>query len=283
MKKSLRLLIWVLVISLMMACLSACGTTPSPTTEPTATLEPTVEPTLTPTATPVPATKPTPEPEPEPFDPSKLDYEYEVIDEEAKTAMLHTVILPEGTNNKEVKEIVLPDTIHGYKVVAIGWDVFGKIHVGGLADSNWLQKVTIPATVEYFQDNVFRTAYACTEIIFEDESNIKYIADSAFRVAPWEKARAMENDGFSVVNGIVTGIWTLGDVVIPDGVRAISGGPFAGTSFGPDVDSITIPDSVVEIRNLMESVNEDAVIICSRNSYAAKYAEENNLNVKYTD
>lgn len=119
MKKSLRLLIWVLVVSLMAACLSACGTTLSPTTEPTATSEPTVEPTLTPTATPVPATKPTPELEPEPFDPSKLDYEYEVIDEEAKTAMLHTVILPEGTNNKEVTEIVLPDTIHGYKVVAI--------------------------------------------------------------------------------------------------------------------------------------------------------------------
>ena len=207
----------------------------------------------------------------------EYDYEYRVVDEDAKTAILGTIILPEGTNNQEIKELVLPSTIHGYTVVGIGWDVFSKMHEGGFADDNWLNKVTIPGTVEFFENDVFRTAYGCTEIIFEDESKITRIDDLCFRNTPWEKDRAFDNDGICMVNGIVTGIYLGGDVVIPDGAKAISGRPFVNTDCGGDVTSITIPASVTSVSKLMNDVNENAVIKCTAGSAAEDYAKAKGL------
>ena len=177
----------------------------------------------------------------------------------------------------EVKELVLPSTIHGYTVVGIGWDVFGKIHEGGLSDDNWLTKVTIPGTVEFFENDVFRDAMGCTEIIFEDESKITRIDDLCFRKTPWEKDKAFGNDGICMVNGIVTGIYLGGDVVIPDGAKAISGRPFVNTDCGGDVTSITIPASVTSVSKLMNDVNENAVIKCTAGSAAEDYAKAKGL------
>ncbi len=210
----------------------------------------------------------------------EFDYEYQVISEDEKTAILRTIILPDGMSKDEVRELTLPSTINGYTVVGIGWDVFGRIHDGGLADDNWLEKVTIPGTVEFFENDVFRDAYGCTTIIFEDESKITRIDDRAFRNTPWEKDNAAET-GVSMVNGIVTGIYDYGDVVIPEGAVAISGRPFQDAGDGSSVTSITIPSTVKVISKLMESVNPDAVIKCEFGSYAEQYAKDNGIKYEY--
>ena len=115
------------------------------------------------------------------------------------------------------------------------------------------------------------------EIIFEDESKITRIDDLCFRNTPWEKDRAFDNDGICMVNGIVTGIYVGGDVVIPDGAKAISGRPFVNTDCGGDVTSITIPASVTSVSKLMNDVNENAVIKCTAGSAAEDYAKAKGL------
>ena len=267
-------LIALLCVMAMFVCLFAgCSSEPTPTDA-----TPTPESTPAPESTPVPET-PTPTPtEPTPDVKPEFTYNYDVIDEEAKTAILRTIILPAGVRKSDVTELVLPSEVDGYTVEGIGWDVFGKIHSGGLSDDNWLEKVTFPGTVEFFENSVFREAHGCKEIIFENEANIKYLDNAAFRETVWEEQRAAET-GFSVVNGIITGIYDSGDVVIPDGITAISGRPFQTTGYAAYVTSVTIPNSVTYIKELFYDVDENAIVKCQAGSYAEQWCIEN--SVKY--
>lgn len=177
---------------------------------------------------------------------------------------------------------MFPSTIDGYTVTTIGWDVFGKIHVGGFADDNWITKVTIPATVTAFENDVFGKANL-SECIFENRDNITYLMDRTFRTTDWERMDALSNGGLCIVGTVVAGIYADGDVVIPDGVTMISGRPFQDTGYGEGLTSITIPASVTYIGgnaqdffDVGDHSVEGVVIKCYAGSYAETFAKDNN-------
>ena len=122
----------------------------------------------------------------------------------------HAELVYYDDDDMDITEAVIPEEIEGKPLTVIASRVF---------DMCWdLENVTIPETV--------------TEI-----------GEGAFEDTAWLDSKRSENP-LVIVNGIlIDGKKCSGDVIIPDGVKKISGGAFMDS----DVESVVILDSVESI------------------------------------
>ena len=150
-------------------------------------------------------------------------YEYEVTDGYA------TII---GTDGSPSGNVVIPDTLGGYPVTAIGDWVFFEL--------GSITSVTIPEGVTAIGDFAFCDAVGLTNVIIPN--SVKYVGRSAFSDTPWFNNLSSE---FVIVgnNLLIKYNGSLDDVVIPDGVMTIGALVFEGKS----LKTLTMPDSVITI------------------------------------
>ncbi len=123
-------------------------------------------------------------------------------------------------------EVNIPSTIDGYKVVAIGKDCF--------KDKN-VTFVYIPDSITHIYSAAF--GKQLSEVAFENEANIRYIDRNAFVQTQYEEKLNKDNNGFSVIGGILIRCTARGNVVLPSNVKQVVKGAFEG-----GITSITVND-----------------------------------------
>ena len=208
-------------------------------------------------------------------------------------------------NGKE-SELVIPETIDGKKVVAIGDRAFWGCYS--------LTSIKIPDSVTSIGGNPFVGCDALQIDISPDHPTIALI-DNALFYKPEKRLVTYLESSKAETYTIPQGILSIGDaafglcdsltsITIPDSVTSIGDAAFG---LCDSLTSITIPDSVTSIgdyafyrcRNLtsvtipgsVTSIGDDAFFDCpdtlqlivDRDSYAKEYAKENNLSYNYPD
>ena len=177
-----------------------------------------------------------------------------------------------------------------------------------------IKTVSIPDSVEVLNANPFTLCLALTTIkISPDNPRFAIMDGVMFRKE--DKALVSYPDGLTQVSYTVPqGIINIGDgafagatalksIILPESVVRIGIGVFAACSslesselpagltcigngaFGycQSLRTITIPDSVTEIGEEAFAYCDQLIITVSRDSYAAQYCKENNLNYTYPD
>jgi hypothetical protein len=151
-------------------------------------------------------------------------------------------------------DLIIPDTIDGYKVTSIGARVFSFYWNGVGDEPEW--KIAIPDGVNYIGDGAFSGCKFLKNITIPD--GVTYIGDEAFDRCD-----------------------KLVSLSIPDSVTYIGKSAFATSPERSNLlTSLTIPDSVTFIGAGAFSGHLNLTIICSKDSAAHKYAVSNNVLFK---
>ncbi|MDE6834296.1 MAG: leucine-rich repeat protein [Ruminococcus sp.] len=155
----------------------------------------------------------------------------------------------EGCTN--LKSVTIPDS-----VISISARVFQNckslesvtlsknatsIGEGAFNGCEALTSITIPDSVKSIGHMAFRDCTNLSDITLPE--NLIRFGMMSFDGTPWLEAKKAENQIVVVNNAIIDAIDCRGDVVIPDGIVAISGSGFANAR----ITSITLPESVTEI------------------------------------
>ncbi|MFC4598740.1 InlB B-repeat-containing protein [Cohnella hongkongensis] len=140
-----------------------------------------------------------------------------------------------GRNKKMVRNVVIPDTIHGKPVTEIGEGAFAG---NPLIPGNQLLSVMIPDSVTKIAANAFRSNQLASVQL---PSGIKSIGEGAF------EHNLLTNvtipDSLTEIGAAVFANNQLVGVTIPDSVTEIGASAFMNNQ----LDRVTIPDSVTEI------------------------------------
>ncbi|MCM1313915.1 MAG: leucine-rich repeat protein [Prevotella sp.] len=113
---------------------------------------------------------------------------------------------------------------------------------GAFSGCTSLASIVLPDGLKIVDGSAFADCEKLSDITFP-ESLYKF-GIGAFDNTPWLETKISENPLVIVNNVLIDGLSCKGDVVIPDGVTAISGSGFNSAS---NVTSVTIPDSVTYI------------------------------------
>ncbi len=182
--------------------------------------------------------------------------------------------------------IIIPTKIDGYTVESIGTGCFAGKSVISLY---------VPSTVRKIGSGI--ATAVLTNVSFEDESRIDFVADGAFTGTVFENKTNMNSNGLCIVGNTLTKSTSKGALVLPNGIKAISSNAFKGVVA---LTSITIPESCVSIGdsafantsslewvyiptsvvNIGKSIlsGAKAAIRCNAGSTAEAYADKNNYN-----
>ena len=178
----------------------------------------------------------------------------------------------------------------------------GVTDIDGHAFSGWtgFECVTIPAGVTCIGYNAFENCESLTSITIP--KSVKEICAEAFSgctglksVTIPEGIKYIEMRSFSGCTGLTSvtipksvkaidvgafeGCTALTSITIPDGVECIQTGAFQDCT---NLTSVTIPPSVTEITNNWTFYGcPSLVIYANEDSYAARYARENNIPLRY--
>lgn len=223
------------------------------------------------------------------------DYEYALLDD-------GTVEITGYSGDAE--ELIIPDTLAGKKVTAIGYHAFFW--------SFSLMSVTIPHSITTIGDNAFYGCFSLTSVTIPD--SVVSIGDFAFywsalttvtipdsveEIGRYSFASCSalksiyvspEHPYYSTIDGVLfrkadkaviaypAGIESS-TYTIPQGIASIENGAFASCF----LTSIVIPDSVTFIGDEAFSGLPDLTLTVPRNSYALEYAKANNIPYTYPD
>lgn len=135
--------------------------------------------------------------------------------------------------NSKAKSLTIPAEIDGKPVTAIGEAAF--------QENTTLEKVVIPEGVESIGAMAF---YACEKLSdITIPSTVQDFGMMAFVESAWLNNKVAENQYVVVNDVLVSANYVVGTAAVPDGVKRIGGGAFAGAL----VFSVKIPDSVTQI------------------------------------
>ena len=185
-------------------------------------------------------------------------------------------------------KIKVPERIFGVPVTEIGPACFstGLSNVGyGSTNqqkhNRWIESIELPDTVKIIYNRAFCGCKSLESLIVPKECKI---GNDAFfgceKLANSEKIIIFNDILYQCTD---KSSWysfypikqERFDVVVPQGVKKISGGAFCNCKY---VDSVTIPDSVTEISGYAFSRCSDHLVIkCHAGSYAETYAKENGI------
>lgn len=141
----------------------------------------------------------------------------------------------------KAKSLTIPAEIDGKPVTAIGEAAF--------QENTTLEKIVIPEGVESIGDMAF---YACENLSdITIPSTVQDFGMLAFIESAWLNNKVAENQYVVVNDVLVSANYVVGTAKVPDGVKRIGSGAFAGAL----VFSVKIPDSVTQI-------DEGAFMLC---------------------
>ncbi|MCM1230933.1 MAG: leucine-rich repeat protein [Ruminococcus flavefaciens] len=138
-------------------------------------------------------------------------------------------ILPGG-------DITLPSSYKGKPVTAIGDSAFCTSNAKHITGS-----ITIPSSVTSIGAWAF---YTCNFTVCDIPDTVTSIGRRAFDDTPWLENMKKQNPMVIVNNILIDATTVKGDVVIPDGVKDISGYAFYKNT---DVTSVELPESVESV------------------------------------
>lgn len=146
-----------------------------------------------------------------------------------------TATIKTYTGDEQIKEVVIPAIIDGYKITKIGSAVF--------LDPKF-EKVIIPRTVTHVEKDAFATIYGSTskleEVVLGE--NVTYIGQGAFS---GNKIKSIDiPDSVQKIGPSAFSNNTLQNVKIGAGLTKIESSVFVNN---PNLKSIVIPDNVTEI------------------------------------
>lgn len=92
-----------------------------------------------------------------------------------------------NTLKVKVPEVNMPEKIGPYGIVTIA--------EGSFNDNCWIEKVTIPASVQYIMDNAFKGSHNLKHVIFTDAKNIESIGTNAFATQQIKTSAPAHSEG----------------------------------------------------------------------------------------
>lgn len=135
--------------------------------------------------------------------------------------------------NSKAKSLTIPAEIDGKPVTAIGEAAF--------QENTTLEKIVIPEGVESIGSMAF---YACEKLSdITIPSTVQDFGMMAFVESAWLNNKVAESQYVVVNDVLVSANYVVGTAAVPDGVKRIGSGAFAGAM----VFSVKIPDSVTQI------------------------------------
>ena len=171
-----------------------------------------------------------------------------------------------------------------------------------------LTDITIPEGVTSIGDEAFNACYSLTSISLPKSlksignygfrstgltsitipENVRSIGGAAFDGCTYLKKVVLPEGITRIASKIFQNCTHLTSITIPDSVTSIGQAAFSGCT---KLKSIVIPDSVIEINVIKKGENAvvyfgeglcglTTTIICNKDSFAYKYAKENNLPIK---
>lgn len=133
----------------------------------------------------------------------------------------------------KAKSLTIPAEIDGKPVTAIGEAAF--------QENTTLEKIVIPEGVESIGDMAFYDCENLSDITIP--STVQDFGMMAFIESAWLNNKVAENHYVVVNDVLVSANYVVGTATVPDGVKRIGSGAFAGAL----VFSVKIPDSVTQI------------------------------------
>lgn len=132
---------------------------------------------------------------------------------------------------------------------------YSKVESGEAAPSafqncRWVTSISIPNTVRKISENAFKGCDNLLEIIYQGTKSEWEAASADVTIPAGVEVNYMletpqEETEYIVEDGVLTKVnYPHGDIVIPDGVKKIKSGVFAGVSL---IRSVTIPEGVTDI------------------------------------
>ncbi len=212
------------------------------------------------------------------------DFEYTVLDD-------GTVEINEYTGSDT--EVTIPSTIDGKSVTSIGDEAFYDCYditsitipdsvtsIGNYAfeDCSSLTSITIPDSVTSIGNYAFEGCSSLTSITIPD--SVTSIGDWAFSGCTSLTSITIPDSVTSIGNYVFEGCSSLTSITIPNSVTTIGEGTFETCT---NLTSITIPKSVTSIGDYAFSDCNKLTIKCYKDSYAHKYAVNNNLPYELLD
>ena len=113
-----------------------------------------------------------------------------------------------------------------------------------------------------------------------DGKTVTSIGDQAFYLCSALTNIEMPDSVTSIGDGAFAECSSLTSIELPDSVTSIGNDAFFGCSA---LTNIELPDSVTSIGNRAFEYCDNLTITVQRDSYAAQYAKDNNLNYTYPD
>lgn len=133
----------------------------------------------------------------------------------------------------KAKSLTIPAEIDGKPVTAIGEAAF--------QENTTLEKIVIPEGVESIGDMAFYDCENLSDITIP--STVHDFGMMAFIESAWLNNKVADNHYVVVNDVLVSANYVVGTATVPDGVKRIGSGAFAGAL----VFSVKIPDSVTQI------------------------------------
>ena len=196
--------------------------------------------------------------------------------------------------------VVIPENL-GYKVTGIGNNAFSgcsemtdvvipesitSIGNNAFSGCTGLSKITIPKNVTSIGSSVFSGCTGLTSLNVDLENKVfdsrgdcnAIIQKSSDTLIAGCVSTVIPEEIMSIGNYAFAGCIGLVDIEIPESVMSIGNNAFAGCT---GLESITLSETVVSIGKNAFKDCSNLTIHAWRDSYAAAYAENNNIAIKY--
>lgn len=152
-----------------------------------------------------------------------------------------------------------------------------KLRTGTFYNCSSLEKINIPESVTALGSSVFNGCSGLTDITIPD--SVEQMGNYVFLNCTALKNVNIGNSVKELKTSVFSGCTSLETIDIPESVTTIGETAFGGCTA---LKRITLPSSVVSIApNAFEDC-PGVTIRCEKSSYAAQYAQTNNISVEYS-